>query len=105
MIKNLNKINPIKKHILLKFLARVDSCNKIEKVIDKIIVFGSAIRNDCAEESDIDICIFSDFTIFNKNYSRAINGPGEENFDVIRYTYASKNLKNTINTYGVCVYE
>ena len=58
MIKNLNKINPIKKSILLKLLARVDSCNKIEKVIDKIIVFGSAIRNDCTEESDIDICIY-----------------------------------------------
>lgn len=68
MFKNLDKIHPIKRKELLQWLEALHELNLKNKVIDKVIVFGSSTRNDCTKKSDIDICFISDYPIRTIEY-------------------------------------
>ncbi|MBQ7606814.1 MAG: nucleotidyltransferase domain-containing protein [Desulfovibrionaceae bacterium] len=70
-----------------------------------MIVFGSSIRNDCTNDSDIDICIFSKYGPKNNVFYEAYKSFLDEKFDVIYYDYAGSNLQDFIVKNGICVYE
>lgn len=50
---NIKRINHLKQEIV----SNIVSAAKEDPMIKRIIVFGSSIRNDCNDNSDIDICI------------------------------------------------
>lgn len=53
MIKNLDLINECKKSSIEK------ACNHVKEFpfVKSMIIFGSSVRDDCTEESDVDICL------------------------------------------------
>ena len=52
--------------------ALVDGAKKIEQ-IKGIVIFGSSVRADCTEDSDIDIMLVSDTSVnFDDDYSVAV---------------------------------
>ena len=108
MIFNLEKIHPLKREKLLHGLQFVEEFNKNNNNIDKIIVFGSAIRDDCTEDSDIDICFFSKLSIYNIELNTFF---GEFPFrcdnvcDIIPFNMIKSSLKDHILNNGVVVYE
>lgn len=108
-IMNLEKINPIKKDLVEKILHLVDGY----EYLDKMIIFGSSIRDDCREDSDIDIAV--KFT--KKCYDRsgvlkpftlpvceAISMTTKGNNDVVYVGYEGELIKDAVRN-GVVVYE
>ncbi len=57
LVKTSNGVSvaAIKKTYIDNIIDNANSC----KDLDKIILFGSSIRTNCTEESDIDIAVFS----------------------------------------------
>ena len=107
MIKNLDKINILKREKVKKGLEFIEQ-NNSHGIINKIVVFGSAVREDCTEDSDIDMCIFSDFTTKNREFflmmgkmQRAI----DDICDIFRYADITEKYQNIINERGIVVYE
>ena len=108
MIKNLDRINERKKKAVergLEYLAQNDQ----GRIIKKVIIFGSAIRDDCRNKSDIDICWISDYCCKNskeyrtlmQNFSLII----DDNIDLFNYgLLKDDNFKKNIDK-GVVVYE
>jgi predicted nucleotidyltransferase len=107
-IKNLDKINPIKRNVVSDILSQV----KDYEFLDKIIIFGSSIRGDCKETSDLDIAIKWTEECFDDDYIlksftlpvykiilKCTNG----NDDIIPIGYEGE-LKKAIEE-GVVVYE
>ncbi|MCR5259703.1 MAG: hypothetical protein K6E40_16310, partial [Desulfovibrio sp.] len=60
---NLEKINPIKRAKIEKGIDLIEKCNAKEKVVDKMIIFGSSTGDECTEESDIDLPIQQNFSL------------------------------------------
>ena len=79
-----------------------------ENIIDKMIIFGSSVTDDCTEESDIDVCLVSDYTTANNEYFRIHGGLGmvmDDVVDVFNFKRVGEKLKNEILKNGVIVYE
>ena len=107
MVKNLNMINHLKREKIRQGLQFVEENNSETRVIDKIVVFGSSIRPDCTEDSDIDLCIFSDYECNNAAYfrirgrlARVIN----DKCDILKYDRLNDRFKAIVDK-GVTVYE
>lgn len=49
MRMNLEKINPVKRAKVEKGIDLVEKWNKNENIIDKMIIFGSSVTDDCTE--------------------------------------------------------
>jgi len=64
------KVSKFKSHIIPLIIDAAKKCKRIKK----IILFGSSIREDCTEDSDIDIAVFGDLTknkmLTTKEYNR-----------------------------------
>ena len=108
MFKNLDKIHPIKRKELLQRLEALHELNLKNKVIDKVIVFGSSTRNDCTNKSDIDICFISDYpirTIEYYNITSEFSYNIKSYIDSIDYRLVNGLLKDEIDNNGVEVYE
>ncbi|MBQ7537809.1 MAG: nucleotidyltransferase domain-containing protein [Treponema sp.] len=108
MFKNLDKIHPIKRKELLQRLEALHELNLKNKVIDKVIVFGSSTRNDCTKKSDIDICFISDYpirTIEYYNIASEFSYNIKSYIDSIDYRLVNGLLKDEIDNNGVEVYE
>jgi predicted nucleotidyltransferase len=108
MIKNMEKINEKKRYKLQTGMEFVEKLNTDSPVIDSIIVFGSSIRDDCTEDSDIDLCIKSEYNdVFNETYYH-IRGSLEkimdERCDILRYNHLNAKFKDAIDK-GVIIYE
>ena len=106
-IVNLEKINSLKRQYVRQGMEYIDRMNAVEPVIDRIVVFGSAITDDCTEESDVDLCIFSDYDESNDTYYEARGNLMHEIGDVcdiLNFSYIGDDLKRTIEK-GVTVYE
>ena len=107
MIKNLDKINILKREKLKRGLEFIEQ-NNSHGIINKIVVFGSAVREDCTEDSDIDMCIFSDFTTKNNEYL-FLRGRFpmiiDDICDIFRYADITEKYQKIINERGVVVYE
>lgn len=110
-IKNTNKISIIKRDKIIKGLKFLDSINNKEHVIDKVIIFGSSVTDDCTEESDIDICLYTNGEIScrNRNFFRIFGGlelEMDDLCDILLYHKLSDGkLKKEIEEKGVIVYE
>lgn len=109
-IKNIDKINKIKREKVKNILNNVEK-NNSEKMIKKIIIFGSSTRFDCREDSDIDICIVTNenmpeslvikFVLLEGSFSEI----SKNKCDIINYKFTDDYMKNMIKETGVCVYE
>ncbi len=107
VILNLDKINPIKREKVRKGMEFVDKMNAIEPVVDKVIVFGSSVRDDCTEESDIDLCLFTNYDTSNKTFFKLRGNLPivmDDLCDVLKYSKINKDFKCEIEK-GVIVYE
>lgn len=106
-IKNLDKINYRKRDAVKQGLLFIDSYNQ-NHVIDKVLVFGSALREDCRKQSDIDFCFITDYTTSNREYFYILGNMEQVTgnlCDIINYQMAKGALKDDIDNKGVIVYE
>lgn len=108
-IINLDKINIIKRDIVRSILSEINDY----EYLDKVIIFGSSIRKDCTNSSDLDIalqwtedCYDDDGVLkpFTLPVYKAISLSTEGNNDVVCIGYEGDLLKNAIQE-GVVVYE
>lgn len=108
-VMNLEKINPIKRNIIADILTQITDY----KYLDKMIIFGSSIRDDCREDSDIDIalqwtenCYDDDgvLKIFTLPVYRIISNTTKGNNDVVCIGYEGEVIKDAVRG-GVTVYE
>lgn len=106
-IKNLKKIHRCKRNKIKAGMEFVERMNKREPVINRVIVFGSAIRDDCQETSDIDLCLVSDYDTSNRTYYE-IKGDLPEVMDdlcdILKYDRLNMKFKRIVDQ-GVVVYE
>ena len=105
---NLEKINPIKRAKVEKGIDLIEKCNAREKVVDKMIIFGSATGDECTEESDIDVCLVSDYTTTNNVYCEIFGGleiAMDDLVDVINLKYMKDRLRDEVLKNGVIVYK
>lgn len=106
-IKNLEKINLCKRGKVQKGMLFIDEMNKKEPVIDRVIIFGSAIREDCTEDSDIDVCIDTKYDTHNSTYFNAsgrLSDVMDDLCDILKYNRLNQNFKRIVDQ-GVVVYE
>ena len=108
-IKNLDKINIIKRDLLSNILNQI----KDNKNIKKIIIFGSSIREDCREDSDIDFAIEWTEDCYDENgvlkaftfpVYKTISMSTKGNNDVVCIGYEGDIVREAIMQ-GVVVYE
>ena len=100
----LNKINIIKRK---QVMACIEVAKKYDK-IRKMAIFGSSVRDDCTEESDVDICLWIDGTTHCREMyelSRDINIACEYNCDILKYHKLKGRIKEDIDKKGIIVYE
>ncbi|MGN0340139.1 MAG: nucleotidyltransferase family protein [Lachnospira sp.] len=105
MLCNLNKINKVKLDKIIKGLNYLEEENNKEHVIDKVIIFGSAVTDDCRGKSDIDICLVTDYDSSNNTFFKIYGGLPlvmDELCDIAIYNRVSGCLKNEIDNNGVC---
>ena len=108
MRMNLEKISSIKRAKIEKGIDLVEKWNENEKIIEKMIIFGSSVTNYCTEDSDIDVCLVSDYTTANNAYFRVHGGLGrvmDDVVDIFNFRRIGEKLKNEILKKGVIVYE
>ena len=107
-IKNLDRVNPIKRSMVKDIVSQIDNSTRVEK----LVVFGSSIRDDCKPDSDLDIAIkwnedCFDEDMFYKAFTlpifRIIMKVTDGNNDIIPIGYEG-SLKSVIEN-GVTVYE
>ena len=109
-VLNSHSINLLKREVINDIVAAAQT----EPMVRKIIIFGSSTRDDCNEDSDIDICIdwnqdcydqegvLKPFTIgMRRKISFLTKGRADVvNYDYLHGTYIEDAVKN-----GVVVYE
>ena len=104
MIKNIDKINEIKRSSVMKSAILASHDPNIEK----LVVFGSAVRDDCRKSSDSDFCFFvlpnHDKKVFNRTLIK-ICSACEGDVDTLRYDLLRGRIVDEINTKGVVVYD
>ena len=108
MRMNLEKISPIKKAKIEKGIDLVEQCNENEKIIEKMIIFGNSVTNHCTEDSDIDVCLVSDYTTANNAYFEVHGGLGrvmDEVVDIFNFKRIGEKLKNKISKNDIIVYK
>ncbi len=104
MNSNISKIHPIKRDSVFKVLTYVEN----NAQVNKVIIFGSAIRDDCTENSDIDICI--DLSCDTKSMQAfridaEIGKICNYNCDRLYYNDIAGPIKEQIDKTGVIIYE
>ena len=75
--------------------------------ISKVIVFGSSVTQDCAEESDIDLCFITmnpDSDIYSQIYDN-MEIVMDDLCDILDYDELKGEVKTEIDKKGVAVYE
>lgn len=106
---NLDKINVVKRGILEEILRQVDGYEYLEKMV----VFGSSTRDDCREDSDIDIalkwtedCYDEDGVLkpFTIPVGKAISVTTRGKNDKVHIGYEGSLIKDAVRN-GVVVYE
>ena len=108
MIGNLDKINLLKRKKVENGIKFIDNYNRKNHCIDKVMIFGSSTRDDCTENSDIDICLFSKcdlsdvklFDIFGE-----LPFVVGQNCDILSFNDIGSDLQKIIMDNGIVVYE
>lgn len=104
---NENRVHPIKRKKVKSGIAFIESLNTAG-LIQKIILFGSAITDDCSEDSDIDLCFVTDATCEDNTYFRMFGGIGiamDDLCDILVYKDLKGQIKDEIDRKGVVIYE
>ena len=73
-----------------------------------MIIFCNSVTDDSTEESDIDVCLVSDYTTDNNAYFRIHGGLDrvmDDVVDIFNFQRIGGKLKNEILKKGVVVYE
>ena len=104
MVKNIDLIDVSKRE-------QVSACAeaaKENKDILKLIVFGSAAKNQCTDTSDLDLCVElkpnADRLAYHytvANFGRICN----HHYDLLNFSILNDKFKNEITQNGVIVYE
>ena len=104
MIQNLDRINIIKRNMVKQSVEIASKCSDIERVV----VFGSSVREDCHEDSDIDFC----FYVSKGHNKRTFNAALREICaacgylaDTLRADLLQGTILDTIQNEGVVVYD
>ena len=108
MIKNIDKINSVKRSKVEIIVNHIDKCNKEEIIIKKVIIFGSAITDVCTEESDIDMCIVPQVSTSDLRFIDVvapIDTLCDDVCDIVAYSHIGGSLLREIDIHGICVYE
>lgn len=110
MIKNTEKINRNKKEKILNGLLFIDSLNKQndKPYVEKVILFGSGVTSFCREDSDIDICLVTNFDCSNKSFFEIYGNLPlvmDDLCDIVIYSKLQGKLKEEIDSKGVVIYE
>lgn len=102
-VVDISKVNKIKE----EYVCRMIEVARKHAIVKRLIIFGSAVTDDCTDESDIDIC--ADVTYQEKglkvynlgvDLSRICNG----NCDILFYDRLKGKIKDEIDKKGVVVY-
>ena len=100
----LNKINVLKRS---QAKACIEAAKKYGK-IRKMAIFGSSVRDDCTEESDVDICLWVDGATRGKEMydlaSDLLDACGN-NCDILTYDRLDNKFQSQIDAEGVIIYE
>ncbi len=102
--ENIKKINPLKRDQVLSCIKIAQRSSKIAK----LIIFGSAVTNQCKDSSDVDICIDVNGPTRGKEIyelSRDICWACDHNCDILTYGKLNREFKNEVDSKGVIVYE
>ena len=108
MIKNLEQINSIKRDKIQKGCEYVQKMNEKFPVIQKMVVFGSSITNECSQESDIDICLFTDYDASNPVFFQIYGNLPlvmDDICDILLFKKLTGKIKDEILEKGIVVYE
>ncbi len=107
MIKNLDRLNPIKRDQILKGLQYVERINTESPVVQRVIVFGSVIREDCTADSDVDLCLVpfehKDQMMYHRLRGGLMDAMGDV-CDILSYPRLNDSFKEVVDA-GVIVYE
>ena len=105
---NENRINKLKLDKVKKAIAFIEAESKKEKVIDRVILFGSTITDDCTNRSDIDLCLVTNYDCKNKTFFNIYGRLPlvmDDSCDILIYSKLRGALKNEIDQKGVVIYE
>lgn len=108
MIENLELLHPVKRSKIKKGVEFIRDENQNKNVIQKAIVFGSAATSDCTNNSDIDLCLVSDYTTKNPTFFRIFGGLPlvmDDSCDIVIWNRIPEKLRDEISKKGVVVYE
>ena len=106
-IKNVDKINNIKRRQIIDGLNYID-LNNDNGIIQKVIVFGSSVTDDCDENSDVDLCLVSDYDTANTTFFTIYGNLPiimDDLCDILLYSKTKGKLKSEIDDKGVVIYE
>lgn len=77
-------------------------------IVNRLYIFGSAVTDDCSQESDLDICVDTDLAdndrALFKLYVR-MSKICDYNCDILTYSKLGKKIKEEVDNKGVIVYE
>ncbi|MCD8379589.1 MAG: nucleotidyltransferase domain-containing protein [Lachnospiraceae bacterium] len=100
---NTSRVNAIKK----KEVEKLIKIARDTGVVNRLVIFGSAVTNDCNEESDVDMCLDISCETSDKRLRRPVyelNEACDFNCDILFYHKLGENLRNEIDSKGVTVY-
>lgn len=104
MIQNIDKINPIKRGMVKKSAEIAAQCSDIEKVV----VFGSSVRDDCRPDSDVDFCFYRSPNRDNRTFVDALKKiciACDYLVDTLESDVLSPSFTKIVNETGVVVYD
>lgn len=104
MIRNLEAIHMTKRNVVEEICKIAASSG----IVNRMFVFGSAVTDRCIKDSDIDICINTDYDDKNMKlydlYSE-ISKVCDYNCDILTYNKLGNSLKDEVDKNGIVVYE
>lgn len=103
MIKNSELINIRKREMVEEI------CHFVEKYpqVQKVVIFGSTVREDCTENSDLDICLYTGSKdIIGQDFFRIygyIDQIAEYNSDILIYDKLDEKFREKVEKTGIVV--
>jgi len=105
---NEDKVHVAKREKIRKCIEFVKEQNKKQVVIEKIILFGSAVTDDCDENSDIDLCFVTNYNCSNPVFFDIYGGISlvmDDLCDILIYHKLKGKIKEEIDAKGIVVYD
>lgn len=89
------------------YVDKICNAAKESGIVNRLIVFGSAVTEHCSHESDLDICVDTDCADNNRElfklYAR-MSKICDYNCDILTYSKLGEGLKTEIDQTGIVVY-